>query len=260
MLVLRIFSSLALLAGAIGCRTAPSEQTTASERKAPPVIPSPTSAPPLTTAAPASKGEVAAHCLSPAEVEGYDPFGWQLKGPRRVVQVARDDTLALRESPSPSAPLVAGLSFDRSDIVPTKSVCFVGDTPWIEVRAAEKLGWVNSRFLALATSAHDVAEQYRLRAGQRSHATPRQLAEAIVHAMNTPPPTEGKYHARVIDVVVSGAEASAIIYAFGELDDSVAGEQALVTMVKAANGWSVEHAAAHSLCYRGTTEDGAKCI
>jgi len=195
-------------------------------------------------------------CLSPAEVAeiaGYDR--WRFHLARRVVRVARNDTLALREGPSPSAPEMARLRFDQAGIMPTKKICKVGPTDWYEVRVLGKTGWVNGKYLASVTTVHDTTADYHRLAGDEPAKTPWALADAIVHAMNTPPPQEGRYHAEVVDLQTSGATASAIIYDIGWLDDSIDGRQTLVTMAKTEHGWTVERADTNYLCGRGPDPD-----
>jgi hypothetical protein len=109
------------------------------------------------------------------------------------------------------------------------------------------------------TKERDATLEYRKYAGEGSAATPAELVKRITTAMTTPPQTEGKYEVETVDVQVRGQVATSILYACCELDDSVAGEQTLVTMRNGEQGWNVESAQARHLCYRGLSSDGTLC-
>ncbi|HEX2880670.1 MAG TPA: SH3 domain-containing protein [Polyangiaceae bacterium] len=200
-----------------------------------------------------------ARCLDEKGVREYDSFGFKLLGPMGVVRVAQDDTLNLRENPALDAPIVSKLAPDAVGIELTRQVCFLGATPWYQVRAQGKTGWVNSRYLGRVTKPRDVTSEYREHAGEGLAATPSDLVKRITTAMTTPPQTEGKYEVETVDVQVRGKVATSVLYACCELDDSVAGEQTLVTMQNRGAGWTVENAQARHLCYRGLNSDGTLC-
>jgi hypothetical protein len=259
---------LLFLGACVGCERKPTSasegqservQSVATSRPVPSAVAvEPTPAPSSSTVPAVTEQP---RCLSPAEIEKIEAYdSWRFHGPQRVVRVARKDTLALREGPSPSAAQLAALPYDQGAVFPSKKVCVVGPSDWWEVRVAGKTGWVNSKYLARATTVHDRTAEYKKDGGVMAAKTPWALAHAIVHDMNTPPPEEGRYHAEVIDVQTSGATASAIVYAFGWLDDSIGGEQTLVTMVKTEAGWTVERADTHYLCRRGPGDDPTLCV
>lgn len=198
-------------------------------------------------------------CLSEKEVDEYDILGWQLAGPMSVVRVSREDTLSLRQSASLDAAVVAQLAHDQSGIVPTRQVCLVATRPWYQVRVGALTGWVNSQYIRRTTTAHDRTAEYRKRFGSQSAETPSKLVKQLLHALNNPPQTEGKYQAEILDTQVHDDSATATLYACCELDDSVAGEQTLLTMKKGESSWRIEGAQTRYLCYRGLSNDGTLC-
>jgi hypothetical protein len=109
------------------------------------------------------------------------------------------------------------------------------------------------------TTLHDRTAAYRARFGELSAATPQELLKQITDAMNDPPQTEGKYQAEILDTQVQTDSATATLYACCELDDSVAGEQTLLTLKKQQNRWQLEAAQTRYLCYRGLANDGTLC-
>jgi hypothetical protein len=125
--------------------------------------------------------------------------------------------------------------------------------------AQEKIDKLNSRFMGRVTQGRDATVTYRERAGAGPAATPRGLLQRIVQTMTTPPQTEGKYEVETSDVQVQGDVATSTLYACCELDDSVAGEQALVTMQHGNTGWTIQSAQVRQLCYRGLSSDGTLC-
>lgn len=69
-------------------------------------------------------------------------------GPRyRVVGVAANDTLNVRQAPDPTAEVVMQLPPDASGLVATGETRRVGNALWRHVRAGDGAGWVNARFL-----------------------------------------------------------------------------------------------------------------
>jgi uncharacterized protein YgiM (DUF1202 family) len=65
----------------------------------------------------------------------------------RVVNVSSDDTLSLRETPSPSGALVARIPHDGTGIVRGAGVKRVGSYDWYEVSYDGHTGWVNATYL-----------------------------------------------------------------------------------------------------------------
>lgn len=202
----------------------------------------------------------AAVCLSEKEIKDYDPMGFRLRGTHSVVRVARDDTLALRENPSPKAPILEQISHDADGLRPTGQVCLAGKSHWWEVAVGARTGWVNSRFVGRLTAVHDATAKYKELSGESPEPTPWALTNKILREMNTPPQDEGHYEAELVDLKVSGRKATATIYACCELDDSVDGEQTEISLVLEDGGWRLEGASHRYLCGRGVSEDGQLCM
>lgn len=201
-----------------------------------------------------------AECLSREQLAAYDPMGFRLRGTFSVVRVARDDTLALREQPSPDAKLVEELAPERGGLKPTGKVCRVGKSHWWQVSVGTKSGWLNSRFVARQARARDATETYKGLAGEKPAPTPWAVTQKVLKSMNERSQMEGRYEASLVDIHVSGSKASARIYACCEPDDSVDGETAELSLVKQGDGWKFESATQRSLCSRGVSQDGSLCL
>ena len=81
----------------------------------------------------------------------------------------------------------------------------------------------------------------------------------IIVDMNTPPQEDGHYEAEILDLQVAGNVATSTVYACCATDDSVDGEQSLLTLVHADDGWRLDRADVQALCSRGVTDDGKLC-
>jgi hypothetical protein len=178
---------------------------------------------------------------------------WMTSGPLGVVKVKVNDTLNVRTSASHLAPVVGQLQHDATGIRSTGNVCKAQGVTWYEVEFGSRKGWVNGGFVAQLTSTHDLTSDYREFAPDSAE-SPEEFANLLVESFNRKYSSqpEGKNRCETLGTRTLTSSAAVLkLYSCCELDDSIAGKQAEIEIVKTSDGWSFQRAEGRYVCYRG---------
>lgn len=178
-----------------------------------------------------------------------------------VTKVLPDDVLYVRASPGASAAIVGALPFDATGITATGEMKVDGRTTWLEVSYAGFTGWASRTYLDQVASSRNVTEEWVKRLG--SAASPDALARKLAGALNEMVASEGEGEmegggSAVLVGVTKSGPPRAVVYVRGYMDDSVSGEQFVLTMREDGGSYVVDTVRASVICARGVA--GSLCL
>ncbi len=177
---------------------------------------------------------------------------WMTSGPLAVVKVQVDDKLNVRASASHGAPVVGQLRYNSTGVRPTGNVCKVQGVSWYEVELEGTTGWVNGGFVAQVTTIHDFTSEYREFAPDSAN-SPEEFATVLVENFNRrySDQLEGEYRSQTLGTQkLSSSRALVTVYSCCELDDSIAGKQVEIEILKEPAGWILRRVQGRYVCYR----------
>lgn len=178
-----------------------------------------------------------------------------------VVKVLPDDVLYVRSSASASASIAGALPFDATGISAGERKA-VGRTTWIEVSYGGFRGWASGAYLDQVAGSRNVTAEWAKRLGSTS--SPEGLARRFQAALQetvagdpSEPEMGAAGEARLIGVTKTEPRR-AVVHVSGYMDDSVKGEQFVLTMRESAGTWSADTVRSSAICWRGVS--GSLCI
>jgi|GEM_PF-2741942 len=186
----------------------------------------------------------------------------KVRGHLSVVGVEPTDHLSLRHSPSAVALRVAKISHDAHGLRPTGNVCKLGGHKWFQLQHEKEVGWVSGRFVVGATTPHESFEEFRSLLQGVSTSSADEFAKRAREAWNNKflPQGEGRRETSVLSVVSDSKRATVRMRTCCNLDDSVSGQIATLTLERRASEWVLKKVASRDTCYRGVSTDGKRCI
>lgn len=185
---------------------------------------------------------------------------WKTGGALGVVRVRLDDVLNIRSGAGNKSAVVGTVPPTATALQPTGAACQIGRTIWYQVQWQGDTGWVSGKFVERLTTKHDFTEYFREQGATHQAATPEAWARELVQQFNARfrKQPEGNLEMRLLGTRRQDKTADVVVHTCCELDDSVAGRQSTLHLVKTATGWKMKQADGRYVCYRGTS--GEFCI
>ena len=174
-----------------------------------------------------------------------------------VVKVLPDDVLYVRSAASGSASIVGALPFDATGVAASGETRVVGKTTWVEVSYGGFTGWASRSYLDQVAASRNVTSEWAKRLGSASSAAA--LAERLQgHLQETVAHSESSSAGAQLVGITKTSPPRAVVLVTGYMDDSVSGEQFVLTMRQDGGNYTVDTIRSSSICWRGVS--GSLCI
>lgn len=170
-----------------------------------------------------------------------------------VIGVEQDDVLYVRELPDPGATQITALDPITEGVATTGRTQQVESGIWLEVEAADQIGWANTHYLAYLGLVTDETSQVSDPGPQESAADlEAAMVDQLTHDEEGPQPEvtlvqqqdDGDLVTRVTDVREGG-------------DDSIGGQRLHIRAEAVENGeYVLVSVESTQICLRGATADG----
>lgn len=186
----------------------------------------------------------------------FAQYGPPADGPRGVIKVLPDDVLYVRAQPDGDSAIVGALPFDAWGIKATGRMKVVGRTTWVEVSHGGFKGWASGHYLGHVGAPRDVTGIWAKRLGNPRGATPQAVADKFRAAVaGDMEGGEGSPSVKLVGVT-GKLPIRAVVIADGYMDDSVRGDQFVITVVYDGSAYVIDRIWASPICDRGVGDSG----
>ena len=176
--------------------------------------------------------------------------------PLSVVRIRPDDQLNLRQTPSVRATSVALLPFRFEGMRATGHACSVDNALWVEIESSVGRGWVNQYYAQPSSSFRRVERVGATPSEQLRAATLPGLAALLRQdlASFSGIGPSGKSEVELVGFVERGKKGQIVLFDANGGDDSISGQEFVVGVALATEGWRVQQIEVRATCWRGVSE------